>query len=266
MGYAFHKDKLRYFEMQRENAANFVIPFIEAKVKLKPEMTVLEIGCAEGGVLKAFLEKGLKGTGVELSPTRAEMARDFLDDYIQKGQAEIIAQDIYDVDFGDKYLSSFDIIVLKDVIEHIHDQPKLIAKMKTFLRPGGHIFFGFPPWMMPFGGHQQICKSKWARKLPWYHILPKSLYRGILKLFKESDKTIEDLMEIKDTRITLEQFERYVKEAGYTIAKKTLYLVNPIYKYKFGWKPREQSNFIGSIPWFRNFVTTCGYYLIRTDK
>lgn len=265
MGYEFHADKKRYFEMQRENAASYVIPFVSAKFPLKPGMTVLEIGCAEGGVLKAFLDMGLKGTGVELSPSRAATAAENLAPEIAAGNAEIIAQDIYDVDFSDKYLSAFDLIVLKDVIEHIHDQPKLIEKMKSFLKPGGHIFFGFPPWMMPFGGHQQICKSKFLRALPWYHLWPRGIYRGFIKLFKESDQTVEELLEIKDTRITIEQFERYSKEKGYKIAAQTFFLVNPIYKYKFGWKPRVQFGFLAGIPWFRNFFTTCVYYLITPN-
>jgi 2-polyprenyl-3-methyl-5-hydroxy-6-metoxy-1,4-benzoquinol methylase len=63
--------------------------------------------------------------------------------------------------------------LLKDVIEHIHDQPKLIAWMKSYLAPNGTIFFGFPPWQMPFGGHQQLCRNKVLAKLPYYHLLPR---------------------------------------------------------------------------------------------
>ena len=49
----------------------------------------------------------------------------------------------------------FDLILLKDVIEHIPDQERVIPYLKEFLKPGGRVFFGFPPWYMPHGGHQQ---------------------------------------------------------------------------------------------------------------
>lgn len=248
--------------MQRENAANYVIPFIEEAFPLGEGMDVLEIGCAEGGVLLAFLEKGCNGVGVELSEHRAELAAGYLQEYIDKGQAQVISKNIYDPSFEKEFRGKFDLIVLKDVIEHIPDQEKIMAYMKTYLKPGGHIFFGFPPWMMPFGGHQQICDTK-IGKMPYYHLLPRGAYKWLLKRFGESDQKIVELLEIWDTGISLERFERIAKSTQYTTANKQLYLVNPIYKYKFKLKPRKQAGFIGAIPWFRNFVTTCGYYLLK---
>ena len=85
-----------------------------------------------------------------------------------------MVKDIYQVDIEKDLNGLFDIIVLKDVIEHIHDQAKLIGWMKNFLKPGGIVFFGFPPWYMPFGGHQQMCHSKISR-LPYIHLLPRGI-------------------------------------------------------------------------------------------
>lgn len=265
MAFDFHSEKPRYFQMQFDNAANYVVPFIDEIVPIKAGMQVLEIGCAEGGVLAAFLDKGCIATGVELSPHRAELARDFLSTHIAKGKARIMSKNIYDAKVPEDFPERFDIIVLKDVIEHIHDQEKIMARMKDFLKPDGHIFFGFPPWQMPYGGHQQLAVGKLG-KLPYYHLLPRPIYRGMLKLFGQSPVLIKELLEIKETRISLERFERIAKQTGYTTARKQLYLINPIYKYKFGMKPRKQAKIIGAIPWFRNFVTTCGFYLITPNK
>jgi len=134
--------------------------------------------------------------------------------------------------------------------------------MKGFLNPGGVIFFGFPPWQMPFGGHQQINKGKLLSKIPYYHLLPAFIYKAILKLGKED---VAEMMEIKETGISIERFEKIAKTTGYTILNKTHYLFNPIYEYKFGLKPRVQSKLISSIPWVRNFFTTCVYYLITPN-
>jgi SAM-dependent methyltransferase len=261
MALDFHSNKAYYFQMQHDNAAEYVIPFIEATFELKAGMKVLEIGCAEGGVLLAFLEKGMEGVGVELSEPRAAQAKDFLKEYIEKGQAQVFSKNIYDESFEEMFKGQFDLIVLKDVIEHIHDQPKLMKFMKTYLKPNGKIFFGFPPWQMPFGGHQQVANSKLSR-MPWLHLWPRPIYRGFLKLFGESQPSIDELMDIYTTRISLERFERIVGETGYQISGKQLFLINPIYKYKFKLKPRKQLKLLGAIPWLRNFWTTCGYYLI----
>ena len=112
---------------------------------------------------------------------------------------------------------------------------------------------------MPFGGHQQICTNKMLAKMPYYHLLPEGMYKFILKKYNQP---VKDLIEIRDTRLSLEKFERIVRQTKYRVLYRRLYLINPIYQHKFGWKPRIQSRVIGRIPWFRNFVTTTAYYLV----
>ncbi len=131
--------------------------------------------------------------------------------------------------------------------------------MQAFLNPGGVIFFGFPPWQMPFGGHQQVMRSKILSKIPYIHLLPSFLYKLLLKSFNEHP---DAFMEIKETGISIEQFEKIVDETGYKVMNKLHYLLNPIYEYKFGVKPKKQASLISHIPYLRNFFTTCVYYLI----
>ncbi len=254
----FHTDKKRYFEIQRENAEEYVIPFIEEKFTIKPGARILEIGCGEGGVLSAFIKRDCIGVGVELHETRLQLANELLKNEIEEKKITFIAKDIYKVtveELGGK----FDVIIMKDVIEHIHDQKKLLLRLQDLLFPQGVIFFGFPPWQMPFGGHQQMCKSKLLSKLPYYHLLPKKMYRWILLNFNEP---AEDLLEIKDTGISIERFEKIVNQTNYRVINKEHYLINPIYKYKFGWKARKQFSIVKTIPYLRNYFTTCVYYLI----
>jgi len=257
--FEFHTDRKRYFDIQVLNAEKYVIPFIEERFTIQPGMRVLEIGCGEGGVLKAFANKGCKGVGVELDLPRVEDAKRFLAEDIATGKLQFVTKDIYKVDIETELKGKFDIVVLKEVIEHIHDQPRLIGWMRQFLNPGGIIFFGFPPWQMPFGGHQQMARSKISR-LPYIHLLPRSLYRWLLRTKKEP---VADLMEIRDTRISIERFERICREQGYEVVHFRHYLLNPIYEWKFGWKPRKQNAVIRSVPWIRNFFTSCVYYIIQ---
>ena len=76
--YEFHINKPWYFEMQLKNARDFVIPFIEKRFPINNNTHVLEVGCAEGGVLKAFLGRGCTGVGVELEEGRLILAEQFL--------------------------------------------------------------------------------------------------------------------------------------------------------------------------------------------
>ena len=260
--FEFHTDKERYFRIQADNAAKYVIPFIETVFPLKNEFRVLEIGCGEGGVLKAFLDRGCSGVGVELSESRTEWAKKFLAEYFAKGKVELYAKDIYDPSFAKLFEHAFDLIVLKDVIEHIPEQERIIPQLRNYLKQGGKIFFGFPPWYMPFGGHQQICKSKLLGVIPYYHLLPSPVYKMILKIFGENEVTIHDLMDVKKTGISIERFEGILYKSGLKIYHKTFYFINPIYWYKFGWKPREQSRIISSVPYLRDFFTTAVFYLV----
>lgn len=261
--FEFHGDRKRYFDMQIANTEQFVIPFVEALMPIKAGQRILEIGCGEGGVLKPFLQRGCECVGVEFDKTRTDNAEIWMKEEIASGMLSVIPKDIY-LTSAEEMGGAFDLIILKDVIEHIHDQAKLMARMQLFLKPGAFIFFGFPPWQMPFGGHQQINKNKWLSKLPYYHLLPTAIYKRILEKYNEN---VEEMLEIKETGISLERFEKTAKQNNYKVAKRTLFLINPIYQWKFGWKARKQLPIVRSIPWVRNFVTTCAYYMITpTNK
>ncbi|MGF2413481.1 MAG: class I SAM-dependent methyltransferase, partial [Ferruginibacter sp.] len=210
--FEFHGDRKRYFEIQVDNTSKYVIPFIEKYKTITPGTRVLEIGCGEAGVLKAFTNRGCIGVGVELDEPRLVMAREWMQEEMTAHKISFVSKDIYKVNVQEELNGKFDIIILKDVIEHIHDQPKLIAWMKSFLNEGGVIFFGFPPWQMPFGGHQQIMRGRFLSKLPYFHLLPSAFYRAILKAGKEN---VEEMMEIKETGISIERFEKIVGQTGY---------------------------------------------------
>jgi SAM-dependent methyltransferase len=260
--FEFHTDKERYFKMQKEVTQAYVIPFLESHVNLNPEFKVLEIGCGEAGVLQAFTDLGIEATGIELYESRVENARKFMHEEYSGGKVSFIVKNIYDIDVQKDLKHKFDLVILKDVIEHIPDQEKFISIIHSFLNPGGKIFFAFPPWQMPFGGHQQICKSKVLSRLPYFHLLPMFLYIAILKLFGESERCIQELREIKSTGISIERFEQIIGRSSFRILKRRFYLFNPIYKYKLGVNPREQFGIVASIPYLRNFFTMGVYYIV----
>ena len=260
--YGFHTDKDRYFDIQYRVTKEFILPFIREHTGGKVWNRVLEIGCAEAGVLKAFLEEGAFCTGIEMSQHRIAMAEKFHEQAIAEGRIEFVNRNIFDIDPENDLGGRYDLVILKDVIEHIPRQKEFIHQLPSFLNEGGLIFFAFPPWQMPYGGHQQVCKSKLLSRLPYYHLLPKSIYKEILKLGGESQHTIDELMDVKSTGLSIEEFEHAIEFNNLKIVGKRHYLFNPIYQYKFNVRPRKQNALVTRIPFLRDLVTSASYYLV----
>lgn len=258
----FHKDKQLYFNYQYWTARDYIIPFLENELDFSEKLDVLEVGCAEAGVLKAFVEKGHSCLGIELHNGRIDLAKEFLKEDYEAGNIDFINRDIYKIDIEKDLGRKFDLVILKDVIEHIPNQEKLLPRLGDFLKPDGKIFFGFPPWYMPFGGHQQICESKYLKKLPWFHLFPMPIYKMILRAFGEKPRRIEDLVEIKETGISIERFFKIVRNSQMQTTKKKFFLTNPIYKFKFKLNVREHFKLFSSIPLLRNFYTTAVYFAV----
>jgi len=255
-----HTNKKKYFEEQAYTTKEFVIPFLEQFITLDSSVKVLEVGCGEGGNLVPFLEKKCHVTGVDISESKISNAKEFLKEYTGNENLFLLAKDIYAADHDLE--PGYDLIFMRDVIEHIHDQDRFMNYVKRFLKPDGLFFLAFPPWYNPFGGHQQICSSKLLSKLPYFHLFPPAIYRFILKSAGETASKTEALLEIKETGISIERFSRILKKHQYKVVKKTFFLINPNYKIKFGLKPREQSPVISVLPFLRNFFTTSVYFLV----
>ena len=254
-----HFDREQYFKEQEYTTKKHVIPFIRESLKIDKDTSVLEIGCGEGGNLKPFLDlKCGNVVGIDLSVSKIENAQKFYQNHPDRKHIQFIAEDIFNApDIG-----RFKLIMTRDTLEHIHDQKVFLDFLKILLKPDGQVFLGFPPWQNPFGGHQQMCESRFLSKIPYFHLLPVPVYRFILKSFGEKEAKITGLLEIKKTRISIEKFERLLKETGFAIHNRTFYSINPHYEAKFNLKPRKQCKLISSIPYLRNFLTTANYYMV----
>lgn len=264
--YEFHGDKRRYFDMTLAVTREYIIPFVNKTLNTNSPLRVLEIGCGEAGVLKAFTELGHFGFGIELEESRLEFAREFMKDELNSGKVQFLNKNVYDVDVAADIGEAFDLVILKDVIEHIPEQEKFMPQLHKFLKPGGQVFFAFPPWYMPYGGHQQVLPGKWASKLPYYHLLPKPVYKAVLKMLGTNESGIRVMFEIKDTGISIERFLRICSKNGFQVTNEQHYLFNPIYKYKFNLQPRTQWKWVSKIPFLRNFVTMGVYYTVRASQ
>ena len=257
-----HLNRYKYFQELANTAREYYINYLQQYISITPYSRVLEIGCGEGGNLLPFAELECYVKGIDISQTRIEQAKDFFEE--EKQQGIFICQNFINTPIPQSDNERFDIILIHDVIEHIEPQYKqaFISHIKHYINPNGIIFFGFPAWQNPFGGHQQITRG-FASKLPFIHLLPNPFYRGVLKLSKVPQNAIDELMSIKRSQMPIEKFEQLASICGYCITNRSLWFINPHYRQKFGLKPRRVWNWASHIPYFRNFYTTSAFYLLR---
>lgn len=236
-------DRDSYFDSQVHTSNMFILPYLN----WYGCGDVLEVGCGEGGNLKPFLDRGCQVTGVDISGWKLSLAAKFFENHPYKNRLTLINGDIKDFQTIKKY----DLIILKDVLEHIENKNVLFNKLKSLLKMNGRIFISFPPWRMPFGGHQQL-----GVKIPYLHLIP--VYKLVLRLFKP--RSVKNLMEIKKTRLSINQFNKLAKK--FQCTKQTYYLINPGYESKYQLKARELPK-VFNIPYLRDFYTTAVYSILK---
>jgi len=248
-----------YFREQSRTTEKYIIPYIHAFLPIHPDLMVAEIGCGEGGNLKPFLDRGCRAAGIDLSENKISNAGRFFSHHPNKNRLTLIARDIYRTSPDE--LPPADLILIRDTLEHIPDQARFLKHLRQFIKPSGKIFISFPPLRMPFGGHQQMCENAFLSRLPFFHLLPDSLYAGILRRFGEKNTKIEALLEIKRTGLSIGKFKSMVRESRYRIENEIHYLINPNYEVKFRLKPRKLPR-IFRVPFFSDLITTTYYCIL----
>lgn len=260
-----HLNRKQYFTEQATTSTNFYIPYLQQYYSLNFSSKILEIGCGEGGNLLPFAQMGCSVTGIDISQNRITQAKAFFDE--EGVNASFICQNFLEINAPQSDIDRYDVILIHDVIEHIEPdaKPDFISHVEKFLRHNGIMFWGFPAWQNPFGGHQQIITG-FASKVPFIHLLPFPIYRWILHMSGASEEGINELMSIKRAKVSIEYFESVVSKCDYNMINRTLWFINPNYKQKFGLTPRRLWRVVASIPCLRNFFTTSAFYLLSHNS
>jgi 2-polyprenyl-3-methyl-5-hydroxy-6-metoxy-1,4-benzoquinol methylase len=115
---------------------------------------VLDVGCAYGGFLVAFAERGAHVTGIERDERYVRLAALNLRERGLDG--EIV--------FGDASLpnalsGSFELVIANDVLEHVAEPAAFLVNLRRWLAPGGLAYLEvpngvWPPYVVQDGHHQ----------------------------------------------------------------------------------------------------------------
>ena len=126
---------------------------------------LLDIGCGYGGILKVAKSNGWDVYGTDYSDDCRKYIKQELGIDIKK-------QDILNTNFKENF---FDIIVLKQVIEHLNEPKKTLIKINQLLRPGGMLWLATP-------NSKGICALIMKKYNPSYQ-------RGHINIFDKSTMT-----------------------------------------------------------------------------
>ena len=260
-----HQDRRQYFIELANTAKVYYIDYIGRQKQLTGQERILEIGCGEGGNLLPFSEIGCFVYGLDIDTAKIENAKKFYAEFNTKGSpAKFECLNFIEAEKPTTEEERYDIVLIHDVIEHI-EQPfkkEFFENAKSYLKKDGLMFFAFPVWQMPYGGHQQICSAK-VSQLPFLHLLPTSLYKWVLTKNGEPQDRVNELLSIVRSQMTPERFNRLARETGLVNIEELYWFINPHYKQKFGLRPRKMWRFFSRIPFLRNFATTSYWALLK---
>ncbi len=234
----------RHYYEQKEYTKKYLIPFFEKHIPQFKNFRILEIGCAEGGLVEVLSELGADIVGLEISQSRINTAKE------KNADLKIIQGDISNPKLVEKFPEKFDMLIMREVIEHVPDKQSTFNNLRKLLKEKGYLFITFPPKYSPFAGHQQIARS-FLKVIPYLHLLPESFLKKISALLKEKKGFVEEIKLNYSTGISINYFERLYSLYGFIPIVKEFYLFRPIYKLRFGLPTVK----LIDIPFFREMIT-----------
>ena len=235
----------KHYDEQLRFAQDYVLPFLKKQLPDFPSLRVLEIGCAEAGLLAVMAERGMAVAGVELSEDRVALA------HAENSGLDVRVGDLTDPKLPLQFERPFDLVILRDVIEHVPDRTAAFQNLSRLLRPGGWVYVTFPPRFSPFAGHQQNARSA-LRRLPWLQLWPAGLLHRLGKFLGEPRFMTDHIVHNGRTGLSLRAFRRFTRQAGFAEYHRDWFLSRPIYRQRFGWKTRR----FPAIPILSEFFVT----------
>ncbi|MCX8051941.1 MAG: class I SAM-dependent methyltransferase [Chlorobi bacterium] len=220
-----------YWRYQFLVGEHVLVPMLRRRGAFAPGMRVFEFGCGEAGVLGAFVRAGAsRGVGADISAYRIEVGRRIAD--VCGLPLQLETRDLLGEPLPPDWCGAFDLILVRDVIEHLDDTAAALDVVRRLLVTGGHALVTFPPYYSPFGGHQHLLQTRLGM-VPWVHLLPRPVFEIVVS---GSDRPAdrEEVRRLRSIRLTVEKFERAAASAGLEIVAADLYLLRPVFRFKFG--------------------------------
>ncbi len=110
---------------------------------IAPGMTVLDVGCGRGEILRHVHRLGGRAFGVDYAPVAVQMSREVAD-YEQGGAIGVYQANAQQLPF---FADTFDRILMLDIVEHLYPEELERALDESFrvLKPGGQLIVHTAP-------------------------------------------------------------------------------------------------------------------------
>lgn len=237
-----------------------IVPYLLEQKAFKVGDKVAEIGSAEGGVLAAFVEAGAtEGLGTDIAQGRLEFGEQIAK--ICDVKIEFLYHNILTQEINEEWKEKYDLVLLRDVIEHLDDTELALKNIKKIIKKGGKLFVTFPPYYSPYGGHQHTLANFWG-KLPYIHCLPLAIFKFMIKSGRAAD--ILEVKRLINIKLTTAKFDKAFKSAGFKLSNVDYYLIRPVFRMKFGLTPVKITK-LASLPLVKNIFTLEAAYLLQAD-
>ena len=250
-----------YWNYQQILAEDYYIPYLlnKGKVSQLNTKSIIDIGCGNGGFINAVKSKlnnnsDCMSLGIDIKSFKT-----------WKGKRTFFkVHNILD-DSNENYKNKFDLVILRDVIEHIPNRfkRKFIQTAQDFMTTDGKMLITFPPYLSPFGLHQQAIMKSFLKRVPYLSILPKSTLEKLITKFESKDTWIE-VEEIIDSAMTISGFKKLVNESKLSIFNQRFFTIRPSHEIRYNIK-NFQSPF-GNIPLIRELLVLGTCYLLKKDE
>jgi SAM-dependent methyltransferase len=226
----FDSWKSYYWAYQNQLATRFYIPLLEEWGVPLTHNKVVDVGCGNGGFVAAFADRGAHCTGVEI--------RSF--DWPPHGGVRFVVADVTANNAKESIGDSFDLVLLRDVIEHIPLDRKtsFISSLRRLGRSSARLFVTFPPYYSPFGLHQQTVLKSLLKRIPFLHLLPRRIVFSLVRAAGESQETVSRIADVINCRMTIRHFRQILKDLDVAVMQERFYLVRPSHEIRYGWKTR----------------------------
>jgi SAM-dependent methyltransferase len=119
------------------------------RLGLRPGDRVLDLGCGGGRHAFEFFRRGAHVVALDYNPEDVAGVSAMLaamgdaGEAIAGARALALVGDAYRLPFTD---GAFDVVVISEVLEHLHDDRGAIAELDRVLRPGGTLAVTVPRW------------------------------------------------------------------------------------------------------------------------
>lgn len=163
---------LRYFSRSYRRGGHFALHYLR-KLGICDAPSILEVGAGNG-----YFSQGVKKIYPEAKIYCLDVVEDLLVYYKKHLDCEPVIGEFSSEKFNDK---KFDLIIARDILEHVRDPVQMLHDAYKLLKPGGLLFFITPNGREDVWESSQLFKHNGSASLMWqnhfHYFLPETLHK-----------------------------------------------------------------------------------------